>query len=64
MIGKQPDRLKGRVRAPKEGIANPIMTKLYQAGAAGGAGGMPGGFPGAGAQQPSGVGDTSGLTID
>ena len=29
-----------------EGVANPIMTKLYQAGAAGGAGGMPGGMPG------------------
>ena len=27
-------------------------------------GGMPGGFPGAGAQQPSGAGDTSGPTIE
>jgi len=50
-----------------EGVANPIMTKLYQSGAAGAGGmpgGMPSGFPGAGAQQPSGAGDTSGPTIE
>jgi len=38
-----------------EGIANPIMTKIYQAGGAGPMpGGAPGGFPGAGAQGGSG----------
>merc|ERR1712168_832558 len=48
-----------------EGVANPIMTKLYQSAGAGGMpGGMPSGFPGAGAQQPSGAGDTSGPTIE
>ena len=36
-----------------EGIANPIMQRLYAAGGApGGAGGMPGGAPGAGANEP------------
>ncbi|SGZ50456.1 CIC11C00000005224 [Sungouiella intermedia] len=42
-----------------EGVANPIMAKAYQAGAApgGAAGGAPGGFPGAGAA-PSNDGPT------
>ncbi|KAI5452599.1 Hsp70 chaperone [Naganishia albida] len=36
-----------------EGVANPIMQRLYSAGGApGGAGGMPGGAPGAGANEP------------
>merc|ERR1712002_683860 len=49
-----------------ESVATPVMTKLYQQGGAAGGmpGGMPGGFPGAGAQQPSGAGDTSGPTIE
>ena len=44
-----------------EGVAMPIMTKLYGAeGGAPGAGGMPGGFPGAGA----GSGGESGPTVE
>jgi len=43
-----------------EGIANPIMTKLYAAGGAPGAEGVPGGFPGAAPSgaAPSGDGPT------
>ncbi|KAH3675413.1 hypothetical protein WICPIJ_009357 [Wickerhamomyces pijperi] len=46
-----------------EGIANPIMTKFYQAGGAPGAegGAAPGGFPGAGAP---GAGGDSGPTVE
>jgi len=33
-------------RKELEGVANPIMTKMYQAAGAGGAGAAPGGFPG------------------
>jgi L1 cell adhesion molecule like protein len=36
-----------------EGVAMPIMQRLYQQGGAPGGEGMPGGFPGAGASQPS-----------
>jgi len=43
-----------------EGVANPIMTKLYQA--AGAAGGMPGGMPGADADIPAGGG--AGPTVE
>ncbi|XP_059487471.1 heat shock 70 kDa protein cognate 4 [Neocloeon triangulifer] len=48
-----------------EGVCNPIITKLYQSGAAPPGsmpGGMPGGMPGAGAPPPSGGG--SGPTIE
>jgi len=45
-----------------EGVAMPIMTKLYGAGGApGGAGGMPGGFPGAGA---GGAAPDNGPTVE
>ncbi|KAJ2824443.1 Hsp70 chaperone, partial [Coemansia erecta] len=44
-----------------EGIANPIMTKMYQgAGDAAGAGGAPGGFPGAGGAAPGGSANDEG----
>ncbi|XP_045207363.1 heat shock cognate 71 kDa protein [Mercenaria mercenaria] len=52
-----------------EGVCNPIITKLYQAGGApGGAGGMPGGMPnfgagGAGGAAPGG-GSSGGPTIE
>jgi len=44
-----------------EGICNPIITKMYQQGGAGGAEGgfPPGGFPGAGGANPFGAGGAS-----
>ncbi|KAK9659904.1 Hsp70 chaperone, partial [Basidiobolus ranarum] len=50
-----------------EGVANPIMTKMYQA-----AGGAPGGYPGAGGASPGGfpgaggasAGDSNGPTVE
>lgn len=50
-----------------EGICNPIITKLYQAGggAPGGMpGGMPGGFPGAGGAAPGAGAGGAGPTIE
>jgi len=51
-----------------EGVAMPIMTKLYGAGGAPpGAGGMPGGFPGGAGGFPGGApggGDQSGPTVE
>ncbi|ORX94892.1 hsp71-like protein [Basidiobolus meristosporus CBS 931.73] len=54
-----------------EGVANPIMTKMYQA-AGGAPGGAPGGFPGAGgapggfpgSDGAAGGGDNSGPTVE
>ncbi|KAK9738360.1 Hsp70 chaperone [Basidiobolus ranarum] len=48
-----------------EGVANPIMTKMYQA-AGGAPGGAPGGFPGAGGAAPGGFpgADSSEPTVE
>jgi len=50
-----------------EGVCTPIITKLYQGGAAPGAGGMPNGMPnfgGAGAGSAPGGGSSAGPTIE
>jgi L1 cell adhesion molecule like protein len=55
------DEYEGK-RKDLEGIANPIMTKMYQAAGAGGAGAAPGGFPGGAAPGgfPGGAGAAPG----
>eukprot|EP00922_Rhytidocystis_sp_ex-Travisia-forbesii_P015236 GHVS01022745.1.p1 GENE.GHVS01022745.1~~GHVS01022745.1.p1 ORF type:complete len:688 (+),score=130.48 GHVS01022745.1:85-2064(+) len=52
-----------------EGVCMPVMTKLYQSGAAGGGGGMPGGMPDFGAAggmggAGGGAGGASGPTVE
>ena len=49
-----------------EGVCNPIITKLYQAGGAPPPGGMPGGMPnfGAGGAAPGGGAGSQGPTIE